>query len=373
MKNKIHIVVPLLIIGVILLASLFGCTKQTPAPANRTVTDMTGRSVTLPGQVKNIVTLYGPGYEKLVMLGVEANIVACADWNKTHAAWAHVIYNKLDSLPAISQPSTPNIETLLTYKPDLVFWGGKNANVDAMANAGIPVFCGVPDDKSIESLKNILMGIAGAIGPEAVKKAEKYASYFDEKANYVTTITSKMADTAKPKVYVTSGIPLRVWGGNSVPRNIVEKAGGIFVSKDTVGTVTINYEQILQWNPDIIIVDHAPDLPDPSVAATSNTPVASAVYDQIINDPQMQSINAVKNHQVFISPTGAFFWDAGQQGILQLMWMAKIFHPVEFKDMNMTNELKDFYSKFFNYKLTNEQANMILEHKLPPGAEKWGY
>ena len=157
-------------------------------------------------------------------------------------------------------------------------------------------------------------------------------------------------------------------------RDTVEKAGGIYVAKDaTQGTAVINYEQMMQWNPDIIIIDHAPDLPDPSVSTTSNTPNGSQVLDQIMNDPQLQAVNAVKNHRVYLSPEGAFFWDAGQQGILQLEWMAQIFYPDKFKSLNMTTELKDFYSKFFSYNLTDDQAKLILAHQLPPGAAKWGY
>lgn len=62
------------------------------------VTDMAGRVVTIPSTANNVVVLYGPGYEKLVMLGAEDRIVACADFHKTHAAWAHVIYKRLDAL-----------------------------------------------------------------------------------------------------------------------------------------------------------------------------------------------------------------------------------------------------------------------------------
>jgi iron complex transport system substrate-binding protein len=53
--------------------------------------------------------------------------------------------------------------------------------------------------------------------------------------------------------------------------------------------------------------------------------------------------------------------------------MAQIFYPDKFKSLNMTTELKDFYSKFFSYKLTDDQAKLILAHQLPPGAAKWGY
>lgn len=154
----------------------------------------------------------------------------------------------------------------------------------------------------------------------------------------------------------------------------VTKAGGDYVAKDIVNaTATINPEQLVAWNPDIIIIDHAPDLPDPSASATSNTPNAQAVKEEFLTNPAYQNINAVKNKQVYISPMGAFFWDAGQQGILQLEWMAQLFHPELFKDLDMSKEVKDFYSKFFNYDLTDDELTRIMNHELPENAKQFGY
>ncbi len=376
------------ILGIV-LAAVFasGCTQQTttettttitptpvPVPATRNVTDMAGRTVTLPTQVNDVVVLFGPGYEKVAMLGAEDRIVLAADYHKTHAAWAHVIYKRLDTVPAASNPSTPNVEDLLKYNPDVVFWFSNDGNAAKMANAGIPVICSVGNSTKIESLKDLLSVYGQVLGGDAEKRAQEYSTYFDQKLAYVTGITSTIQDSQKPTVYVTSGIPLRTRGGNSVMRDTVEKAGGIYVAKDAPqGTQVVSYEQVNQWNPDIIIIDHAPDLPDPSASATSNTSTASQIYDQIMSDPNLQGVNAVKNHQVYVSPQGAFFWDAGEQGILQLMWMAKLFHPEKFQSLDLNQELKTFYAKFFNYDLTEDQVNLIMKHQLPPGAEKWGY
>jgi iron complex transport system substrate-binding protein len=374
MKNGFTKIAASLMAIIILITCVAGCSKTETTPAANTVTDLQGRTVTFNAPVKNIVVLYGPGYEKLVMLGAESLITACGDFHKTHCAWAHVVYKYLDTVPAIANPSNPNVETLLGYKPDVVFYFGNDANTKAMENAGIKVICSTSSNTSIEMVKTMLMVYAQVLGGDAIKKAQDYATYFDKKEKVITDITAAIANTEKPKVYVTSGLPLRTRGGNSMVRDTVEKAGGIYIASTAQqGTNMINYEQMLAWNPDIIIVDHAPDLPDPSASATSNTPGAFAIYNQIMNDPQLQTVNAVKNHRVYVSPTGAFFWDAGQQFILLLEWMAKIFQPDKFKSLDMQIELKDFYSKFFNYKLTDEQAKGILAHELPPGAEKWGY
>jgi len=44
---------------------------------------------------------------------------------------------------------------------------------------------------------------------------------------------------------------------------------------------------------------------------------------------------------------------------------AKTLHPDLFQDLNMTNEVKDYYSRFYHYNLTDDEANRILQH-LPP-------
>jgi chemotaxis response regulator CheB len=57
-------------------------------------------------------------------------------------------------------------------------------------------------------------------------------------------------------------------------RDTVEQAGGIYVAADaTQGTSVINYEQLLQWNPDIIIIDMPPICPTPAPVRPPILPV----------------------------------------------------------------------------------------------------
>ncbi|PWR71325.1 ABC transporter substrate-binding protein [Methanospirillum lacunae] len=347
---------------------------QTTNQSTHTVTDMAGRTVTLPASIDNILALYGPAYEKIVILDAEDKIGMCADYHKTHASWAHVIYKHLDSLPSFSNPSNPNVEDILKENPDVVFYFGNDKNTQKMESLGIPVVCSTGNTTKLESLKDSLRLYGKVLGSEATERAEEYCTYFDEKLKNVLSKTSSIADKDKPKVYVTSGIPLRTRSINSVMGDTVTKAGGDYVAKDIVNaTATINPEQLVAWNPDIIIIDHAPDLPDPSASSTSNTPNAQAVKEEFMSKPEFQNINAVKNKQVYICPMGAFFWDAGQQGILQLEWMAQIFHPELFKDLDMSKEVKEFYSKFFNYDLSDDQLTRIMNHELPENAKDFGY
>ena len=55
----------------------------------------------------------------------------------------------------------------------------------------------------------------------------------------------------------------------------------------------------------------------------------------------------------------------GIQKILLIMNMAKILHPDEFEDLDMEEEIMIFYEKFFDYSLTREDAEKILNRENP--------
>lgn len=42
------------------------------------------------------------------------------------------------------------------------------------------------------------------------------------------------------------------------------------------------------------------------------------------------------------------------------MWLAKTLYPNEFKDLNLEQKTREFYKKFYNYDLSNEELKEIL-------------
>jgi iron complex transport system substrate-binding protein len=76
-------------------------------------------------------------------------------------------------------------------------------------------------------------------------------------------------------------------------------------------------------------------------------------------------VSAVKNGRVYVNGGGLMHWDYGSEGILLMEYMAKTLHPDLFTDLDMKTEVKEFYLKFYNYSLTDEQADRILR-SLPP-------
>ena len=71
-----------------------------------------------------------------------------------------------------------------------------------------------------------------------------------------------------------------------------------------------------------------------------------AAIDKIKGDPAWQSISAVKNNRIYANPTGTFPWDRySAEEALQILWAAQLFHPEQFKDLNMVEKTQAFYKK----------------------------
>lgn len=113
----------------------------------------------------------------------------------------------------------------------------------------------------------------------------------------------------------------------------------------TKGGIGVSMELILQWNPDIII--------------TSDIPFYNSVY----TNSKWQTINAVKNKEIYLVPQSPYNWFEGPPGantILGIPWTAKVLYPDKFKDLNLKVLTKEFYSKYYHYDLTDLQVDNIL-------------
>jgi iron complex transport system substrate-binding protein len=368
------------LISLILLISLTGCSQAnstttqsgntaTPAQTSktsagtRTITLLDGSSITVPAEAKRVACLFGPAYEKVVLLGSEDKIIADGDFHINGWPWSNVIYKKLNTVPGVPNAHADlNLEELVKMNPDLVFYFDKPPMVEQMQKMGlyvVPAKASSSTQPPLSDTKGILNVYAQALGDrKAIETAAKYSAYFDEKLAMITAVTSKITESNRPKVYFANQKLLWAAAKNSDRPEMINLAGGICVTKDLAGggQTEITMEQLLQWNPDFILIDHA---------GSSGNASAEEVIASLSSDVRVKEISAVQKQQVNISPTGVFFWDSGQQKILQMMWMAKLFHPDEFKDLDLKTELKSFYSKFFSYELSDDQAEKILLHVNP--------
>jgi iron complex transport system substrate-binding protein len=368
MIKKMSKYIVFFLIMLLLLTITAGCstnsTSSTQKPDTRTITNIDGTPLVVPAEVKKVAAFDGFSYEKIVLLGAEDKIVMCGDYHQKIWPWALKIFKKVNNIPAMPQPSTPNMEVLQKAAPDVIFTFGNPEPLAKMKELGFAVV--YQDDKSQHTIeantKGVLAVYADALGGNAPEMAKKYNAYFDTKMKMVTDITAQIPENERPTVYFAIRSLFDTAGRQSLIPELVQKAGGNLVTRglDIGYGKTINVEQLLAWNPQFIFFDHI------GGRAQGSMPPREMMA-QIAHDDIVQQLIAAKNNNIFFAPIGAFFWDTGLQIPLELMWMAKILHPDKFVNLDLNKEIKEFYATFFNYNLTDDEVERILTLQLPEG------
>jgi iron complex transport system substrate-binding protein len=105
-----------------------------------------------------------------------------------------------------------------------------------------------------------------------------------------------------------------------------------------------NLEQLLAWDPDILIV-------------TSREDVAA-----VLAKPRFRTLKAVRAGRILVIPFGAHIWgNRTAEQPLTLLWAAQHFHPDLFQDMDLAAETQAFYRDLFGTALSAAQVREILD------------
>ena len=332
---------------------------EEPAPQLRDVTLKDGTVIrNLPQQVDRIAALFGPSYEKLVVLNAEDKIVLCSTSHKEKWPWSALVYDKVmsEDLPAVSNANNAlNVESLIDHDLDVVFYWKNEEVLKALDNIGL---VGIPYGSSsgIGAVKDDLRAYAEILNTdEAMEISQRYDEYFDERVDHIKSVADTIPDDQRKTVYLASR-KILASGMQQSMTELIEAAGGIPVELNEnhgmPGSAEIDAEQLMAWDPDVIFLDHALNS-------------VEALEAELFDVPTFANLKAVQNKTAYPVPVGAFYWDSGVQKILMLQWMAKQMYPDHFADFDMTAELQNFYKEFFRCDLTREQADMILASQDP--------
>lgn len=324
----------------------------------RTVKTISGQEVKVPDEIKRIATVYGPSYESMVVLGAEDKIVLCSDVQRDNFPWAQVVFKRIRIVPYLENVHTAvNVEAILPHHPDIVFGFPRDNEERKLKEARLASVPGRTGG-TLDEVKGLLFVYAEALGGDAVGKAQQYADYFDSKLQYVKAITSAIPDESRPAVYFAGIDLLTTYGNLSDIPELIHAAGGRAVTAELkAGERTpINFEQLAAYNPDYIFIDHG---------GINDRNTVEELLGSTYSDGRYNMLTAVKQKQVYLSPSGVYYWDMGLQKILLLLNMAKILHPDLFADLDMKAELQYFYKTFYQYNLTSDEAGKILNRENP--------
>lgn len=340
---------------VITLMSITGSTQgaasptvtSPPALTMRTITDMAGITVTIPVKIERVAVLQPWHNSMLAMLGDGSKIVATTP-NVQHIPWFKKFAPNISTIPGVFVSSTVNMEELLKAKPDIVILPvSSNQTAQNIMKTGIPVVqlsSGGGDDIFVE-LKKCVLFMGKIMGDSENAKANQYVVYLDSKLQMLKSRASAIPNEQKLKVvHLSSASPLKVDGHKSIIDAWINIAGGVNAATIDGPMKEISIEQLLKWNPDVIII-----------AGTMQT------INDVKKDRLWQKLKAVQNGRVYLNPKGVFLWDrGGPEEALQIQWAAKTLYPNRNVDIDIQKEAKSFYKTYFNYDMSDDEMKGIM-------------
>ena len=311
-----------------------------------TFVDMAGRTVTVPRPIERVITLQPPITRAVMGLGATDKIVGMGTWSHNYAAggpskgcgpkWDEVV-GELRGVPDVGTAYDPNIELIVSLKPDVIIpYVGvpkdENANI-FQEKAGIPVVVTSSSKGGIRGMFEQIEVIAVVLGKE--EEAEEIVPDFEGEIEKVTEVTSDIKESEKPTVLFLRGEISRTTNAYE----LIDLAGGINIARECTVTsgargVIISKEQIIKWNPDIILIHHSS--------------LSQCTVEDVLSDPDLQTLNAIKNRSVYYTPGALHLVGPDPpRVILETLYMAKLFYPEEFKNLDLEKEGNEFFKRFY--------------------------
>ena len=314
----------------------------------RVVTDDVGNQVNVPQEAKRIADGWYAHHSLLMTLGAGDRIVATVN-HASDRPWMFKIQPSLNQALTVHGRSF-NSEALLAQKVDTVFVAAEDTDAAAYRRAGLPTLVMRFDD--FPSMKRSLLTTAEVVGTDRARlRAREYNAYLDQKIAAIASKTATLSDSQRPRVlHIQSLHPLKVDGSNTLIDTWIKLAGGRNAAAEVDGNMKeTSPENVLYWQPDIIII-----------GAGAGT-LASSDYATLFS-----SLKAVKTDRVWQNPAGVFPWDRyGTEAALQIQWAAKKLHPELFPTLDIVKATQDFYQRFFTWSLSRDDAERILQAQGP--------
>lgn len=354
-------------IAILLAVSVFliGCGEK-PASDKDTgeqkikVTDLSGREVEIAVPAKRVVAIgaslrlvcYVNGADKVVGIEeLEKN-------NPTGRPYYMANAELLKDLPTIGPggPETqPDAEKLVSVKPDVIFSClTDRAQADELQKkTGIPVVVldyGTLSTFSQEVYDSLKL-IGKIIGEE--KRAQEVIDYLEGCQKELNDRTKDIPDSEKPSVYV-GGLGMKGAHGiestyGEYPPFTAINAKNVVDETGKAGSVTIDREMLISWNPDILFIDSSG---------------YQLVMDDYKKNPSFyKSLSAVKNGQVYSLISYNWYWTNIETAVADAYYAGKVIYPEKFKDIDPIKKADEIYEFMVGKPLYEEMAKDFVGFK----------
>lgn len=313
-----------------------------------TFTDDAGREVTLPTNIERIAPSGSMTQIVLYTLCPDKMVGWSSEFSEIQRKYMD---SKYADLPVFGNfyGDTLNLESLMIAQPQVIFDIGEakstgKEDLDALQEkTGIPtVFIKMEMDSTSSAYETL----GKLIGEES--RAEQISQYVSTTLTETAEKLEQIPEAERKTVYYGRDEGLTALVAGTVHSEVIEYAGGINVSTIEKslrgGASQISMEQLLLWNPDVILVD-----PD-------------TIYDDLSSKAEWQTLSAITNGNYYEVPNGPYNWMGSPPSVnrvLGVKWLSNLLYPDIF-DYDMIKETQEFYELFYHSTISEEDAQALL-------------
>ena len=325
----------------------------------REITDMAGRKVTVP-TAENIESVFSAGPVAAIFLYMVVPDKLLG-WNyELNDVEKSIILDKYQDLPNFGMGDAVNYEAVIAANPTIAINSGKIndamvSDCDALSESlGIPV---VAVDNELNNSAEAFRFMGELLGVE--DHAEELAQYAEQVFTDINVL-SDIPEEKKVSVYFGNGEDsLETAPRGSQHAQILDAINAVNVADLELGDgsrVQISAEQLLAWDPDVIVVNGEPKA-DKS---------GSSAAEDILSNPDYASLKAVQDQKVYGNPNAPFSWvdrPAGPNRLIGMRWFSALIYP-EYIKCDINEEIHKFFDLFYHVDLSDEQLENVLKGTL---------
>ena len=311
-----------------------------------TVTDMRGVQVRFDAPVQRIATTVIPspsmlaavdgGYDRIVGIN-ESTLQA------NRQGLFGEMFPESKTTTTISPSSfTPNIETITTLEPDVVFqWADQGDGlVEPLENAGFKTVCLLYGTQEyLETWVSLFSTILG--------KPERGTEIVDWMHAETARLQEELDGVAPVRVVHLgqSGDGYSASNKSSYMHYWMELAGGRNMAADNLSAENVvSAEQLIEWDPEIITLG----------GFDARTPA------EVYADASLASVSAVRNRRVYKAPLGGYRWEVPcAESPLMWQWAAELYHP-ERTGHTLRAAMKEKIRYLYGYDVSEKQIDAAL-------------
>ena len=265
-----------------------------------TITDFAGREITIEKEPERIVSLAPSITETLFYIGAGDKLIGVTKWADFPPAVENI--TKVGGYGKYA-----NLEIIASLQPDLIIADDYSLSILDQLERIAPVVIVAP--KNIEEIyqKIELLG-------KITNREEGARAVIAEMRGRVSYVTSMVVGRPRPRVlFITWWNPLYVPGNGTFQDDLIRLAGGENIFADVNGWAQVSIEQVLERNPEIIILSaHA------------------GISPEELCNTELANTDALRNGRVYVISDDNTVSRPGPRIVHGLEEMARYLHPEAF-------------------------------------------